>query len=96
MDDTTAAKARAYWACVEIGCPKCRVEPGQFCRNKVDGVAYNALFHKPRQVDAGAPGILATVGIRKLRWQPAVGMTKWDGRPMPVPMPGLNASRPAS
>jgi hypothetical protein len=76
--ETADAVARAFQACAEIRCPKCGVEPWQHCRNRIAGVLVNARFHKPRQVAAGAPAILAPVGIGHLRWQPAVS-GKWTG-----------------
>lgn len=96
MDDKTAAVRRAYLACVETGCTKCRAEPGQHCRNRVAGVEYNALFHKPRQVDAGATGILKSVGIGGLTWLPRPGLVRWDGSRMPdLPAPAPAQRRPA-
>ncbi|SEM18505.1 hypothetical protein [Streptacidiphilus jiangxiensis] len=81
MDDTDKqdAVARALRACLEIRCPKCKVEPWQHCRNHLAGRGViNARFHKPRQVDSGAQHILAGVGIRHLRWQaPVTG--RWTG-----------------
>ncbi|MFD0262770.1 hypothetical protein ACFVH7_31405 [Kitasatospora indigofera] len=97
MDDTTAAIRRAYLACVETRCTKCRVAPGQHCRNSVAGVEYNAHFHKPRQVEAGAPAILESVGIRKLTWLPRPNSVKWDGSPMPeLPAPQSAPRRPGA
>ncbi|MEU9074534.1 hypothetical protein AB0D22_07605 [Kitasatospora sp. NPDC048538] len=79
---TSYVIARAFAACAAIQCPKCGVDAWQHCRNRTAGTLFNAPFHKPRQVAAGAPEILSEVGIRHLRWQPAVGQTAWDGKRM--------------
>jgi len=95
MDDITAAINRAYRACAGTRCTKCGVAPGQHCRNRLGGGEYNAFFHKPRQVDAGAPAILESVGIRKLTWLPRPNMVVWDGDPMPeLPTRRLARRRP--
>ncbi|MEV7122225.1 hypothetical protein [Kitasatospora griseola] len=97
MDDKTAAIRRAYIACAATRCTKCRAEAGQHCRNRVAGAEYNALFHKPRQVESGASAILKAVGIGGLTWLPRPGLIKWDGSPMPeLPTLPKAPGRPAA
>ncbi|MFD9092845.1 hypothetical protein [Streptomyces collinus] len=43
-----------------------------------------ARFHRPRQDAAGAPGILALVGINGLSWAKCTGRFMWDDRRVPA------------
>ena len=79
-----AALRRAWNACVEVACPKCGVEPGRYCRNSTRGVWYVTRFHRPRQDAAGAPGILAPVGVYELSWAKGTGRFVWAERRAPT------------
>ncbi|WP_455567604.1 zinc finger domain-containing protein [Streptomyces anandii] len=79
-----AALRRAWNACAGVACPKCGVPPWQYCRNWTSGGPwYVTRFHRPRQDAAGAPEILAPVGIYGLSWAKGTGRFTWEGRRVP-------------
>lgn len=78
-----AALRRAWNACAEAACSKCGVAPWQYCRNWTAGAWYVTRFHRPRQDAAGAPKLLAPVGINGLSWAKGTGRFVWDDRRVP-------------
>lgn len=78
-----AAQRQAWNACSQIACPKCRVRPGQYCRDRVAGKAILARFHKPRQDAADAPSVLGPVGINGLSWSRVRGQHAWSEDEIP-------------
>ena len=88
--DAVQAELRRAWnACAAVACPKCLVAPWQYCRNRTGGELFVARFHKPRQDAAGAPAILAALGITGLSWAKQTGTHVWDERKI-APLPGAN------
>ncbi|AJP02660.1 hypothetical protein TU94_15360 [Streptomyces cyaneogriseus subsp. noncyanogenus] len=75
-----AALRRAWNACASVACLKCHVPPWQYCRNVTGGARYVTRFHRPRQDAAGAPALLAPVGIHGLGWARGRGSFLWDDR----------------
>jgi hypothetical protein len=75
-----AALREAWNACAATPCLKCRVPPGQYCKNRTAGTFLITRFHKPRQDAAGAPGLLAPVGIHGLSWAKGTGSHVWNGQ----------------
>ena len=79
-----AALRRAWNACAGVPCSKCGVSAWQYCRDKTRGAWRVTRFHRPRQDAAGAPGILAQVGIHGLSWAKGNGVFAWDDRRVPT------------
>ena len=75
-----AALRRAWNACAGVACPKCDVPSWQYCRNWIRGAWSVTRFHRPRQDAAGAPEILAPLGIYGLSWARGTGAFRWDNR----------------
>lgn len=74
------ALRQAWNACAGVACSKCGVRPWQYCRIWTSNAWYVTRFHRPRQDAAGAPGILAPVGIHGLNWAKGTGRFVWDDR----------------
>ena len=79
-----AALRQAWNACAEVPCSKCNVPSWQYCRNRTNGAWYVTRFHRPRQDMAGAPEILAAVGIFGLSWAKGTGRFAWDVHQVPA------------
>jgi hypothetical protein len=80
-----AALRQAWNACASVACSKCGVAAWQYCRNSTGGTLLVTRFHRPRQDAAGAPKILARVGVRELSWAKAKGGgITWDDRRVPT------------
>jgi hypothetical protein len=71
---------RAWKACTDIACPKCRVAAGQYCRDRSAGIDYVTRPHRPRQDAAGASAILGPLGIHGLSWARHTHKAVWTGQ----------------
>lgn len=77
------ALIRAWNACAETACPKCRVQAWQYCRNGHPGAWRITRYHRPRQDASGAAKILAKAGIHGLSWAKQKGTFAWKDHRVP-------------